>query len=146
MIGDTSRRASRLLLLTAAVVLCAFGGAALAQGNSISITPPTNAKVGKSYSLTVSGYAAQTERLYLFDDIVKCGPNPHVEHAAPPAGHSANGADYVVSGAFSKTSRGWRSPRATTYHVCAYLAGSSEPLNSANGVLLRAGKKFNVSG
>lgn len=145
MIGHTSRRASRLLLLTAAIVATSFGGAALAQGNSLSITPPTNAKVNKSYSFRVSGFAASSERLYFFDDVDKCGPNPHVEHASPPAGHAANGDVYTVSGAFSKTSSGWRSPKATTYHICAYLTSSSVPRNSASGVLLRVGKSFHVS-
>lgn len=141
MIRHTSRRGSLLLLLTAAVLVCAFGGAALAAGNSIRITPPTNAKINKSYSFTVSGTAGQIERLYLFDDVLRCGPNPHVEHSV----HNANGDDFIVNGAFSKTSRGWRSPRRATYHICAYLVQISQPFNPKSGVLLRAGKGFSVS-
>ncbi len=141
MIGHTSRLASRLLLLTAAIVVCAFGGTALAAGNSISITPPTNAKINKSYSFTVSGSAGQIERLYVFDDVLKCGPNPHVEHAV----HNANGDDFIVNGSFRKNSRGWRSPRRTTYYVCAYLVQISQPFNPKSGVLLHASKGFQVS-
>ena len=141
MIGYMSRRAGGLLLLTAAVVVCGFGGSALAAGNSLSITPPTNAKVHKSYSFTVSGSAGQIERLYFFDDVEKCGPSPHVEHAL----HNANGDDYIVNGSFNKLSHGWRSPKATTYNVCAYLVQISQPFNPKNGVLLRSSKTFSVS-
>ncbi len=141
MIGHMSRWASRLLVLTAAVVITAFCGAALAQGDSLSIKPPKNARVNKNYSFTVSGFASTTERLYFFDDVVRCGPNPHVEHAV----HNANGDDYTVSGSFTKVSHGWRSPKSTTYHVCAYLVNSSAPFNPSSGVLLTASKKFKVS-
>ncbi len=140
MIGDMSRRISALLLLTAATVLCAFGGAALAAGNSISINVPTNAKVNKNYSFTVSGFAPTTERLYYFNDVKKCGANPHVEHAV----HNANGYAPTVHGNFKYVSGGWRSPQAKTYYVCAYLVKSSEPKNGPNGVLLRASKGFTV--
>lgn len=138
----TRRSSLPLLLLTAAIVVTPFAGAALAAGNSLSIKPPINAKVGKSYSFTVSGVAASAERLYLFDDIDACGPSPHVEHAV----HNANGDDFQVSGSFTETSHGWRSPKATSYNICAYLVTSSAPYNPTSGyVLARTSKSFKVS-
>lgn len=139
--GQTSRRASRLLILTAAIVATAFGGTALAASNSISIKTPSSARVNKSYSFTVSGSAATSERLYFFDDVFNCGANPHVEHAV----HNANGKDYLVNGAFRKVSNGWRSPKAKTYHVCAYLVNASEPFNGSGGVITHTFKAFTVS-
>ncbi|MBV8915382.1 MAG: hypothetical protein JOZ05_20375 [Acetobacteraceae bacterium] len=141
MIGQTSRRASRLLLLTAAIVGTAFGGAALAAADSISIEAPTHARVNVSYRFTVKGFAAKSQRLYFFNDVDSCGANPHVEHAV----HNANGDDFMVDGAFREVSKGWRSPKATTYHVCAYLVKASEPFNGAGGVIKRASTSFKVS-
>ncbi len=136
-------RSTGLLVLSVTLLFAAsFAGSARAAGNSLGIQPPTNAKVGKGYSFTVSGVAASSERLYLFDDIDSCGPSPHVEHAV----HDANGGEYVVSGSFTKTSGGWRSPKATTYHICAYLASSSAPYYPTSRYLLaRTGKSFKVS-
>jgi len=112
-----------------AIAVTAFGGVALAAANTISIKAPTHARVNVGYRFTVTGFAANSERLYFFNDVDKCGANPHVEHAL----HNANGDDFVVDGAFKEVSKGWRSPKATTYYVCAYLVKASEPFNGAGG-------------
>lgn len=140
-IGHTSRRASWVLLLAAAVVVCAFGGTALALRNSLSIKPPTNAKVGKNFSFTISGFAGRIEGLSYFVDPKACGPSPHIEHYV----HKAKGSEDVVNASFNKTVRGWRISKAGTYRVCAYLVLISRyGLYTSNGVLARTGKAFTV--
>lgn len=144
-VGWLSRRwrGGGTLFVSAFVFLAtAFVGNAQAAGESIYITPPSSAKVGISYSFTVSGYAPQTEQLYFFDDVESCGSSPYVEHAV----HNANGDDYTVTGNFQNVSSGWNSPKATTYYVCAYLVDASEPLNPSGGVLAEKFQSFAVQG
>ncbi len=105
--------------------------------NSLTIHPPTNARVNTPYSVKLSGHAGVPEALYLFTDYKGCGATPAIEHAR------ANGYIWPVQGNFSKLSTG-KSPRAGQDHLCAYLVNRSAPRNPNGGVLAHSFVTFTI--
>jgi hypothetical protein len=125
----------------AACLVMAGAGAALASGNSVHVHVPARVRPEKKYRVTVHGFAARQERLYLFIDVAPCAKNPYVEHYK----HDAPGDFWTVKGAFRESSGWiWRSSKPVTDHACAYLQAASRPLNSAGGVLGRSHVAYHI--
>jgi hypothetical protein len=131
-------RCLRTPVLTAAILGTACVGSALASSNHAHVKVPKHAKAGAAYAVTVRGHTAKIARLYLFIDYHTCGANPAVEH------QRANGVYWTVQGAFTKTSRGWRTPTKGPDHACVYLVNPSAPIDSPLGVLVRARAKYRI--
>ncbi len=137
--GLAGRRRFATVVGLIGMVTAASVGTAIASGNSIHIRVPSGATAGVQYSVKLHGFAAHSERLYMFIDHHKCGANPAVEHAR------ANGDYWTVNGSYHKVSSGWSSPVVGKQHVCGYLQSLSKPLNAAGGVLAHTSKSFMVS-
>ena len=124
--------ALRTATIVAAVLATAGVGTALATGNSVHVHAPVAVPDGKSYSITLHGFAAHRERLYLFVDIHKCARNPSVEH------RRASGFIWTVDGRFKRFSGGWVVHHYVGLdHACGYLQKLSKPANSPFGILAR---------
>jgi len=113
----------------AVALLATWVATALAAANSVQVRQPRNARVNTHYTIKLSGHAKGTKTLYMFVDYKGCAQTPAGEHMR------ANGDIWIVSGDFSETSKGWKSPLAGSDHVCAYLVKKSEPKNPSTGVV-----------
>ncbi len=154
MTKGQQRRIGRLFSTSVLVTLVVAGvmaTAAWAAGNTVSVKPPSNAKVSPStcssstptgcrvFSISLSGHAKTSARLYMFLDYHACGANPAVEYDSGDAGYV-----WGVSGSFHKVSKGWYSDKSGTDHVCAYLQKPSQPENSAGGILAHRFARFTI--
>jgi hypothetical protein len=132
-----ARRAYLRAATTIGVLAIACVGTALATGNTIHVQAPAAVPDGKTYSITLRGYAAHTERLYLFVDVHKCARNPSVEHGR------ASGFIWTVDGHYKRVSNGWVVHHYVGLdHACGYLQALSEPANSPFGVLARGSATY----
>jgi hypothetical protein len=137
--GAVRGRFRSVLLLACAIVVVACVGVAYAAANAVHVAVPAHAKVNVLYSITINGKASGPKRLYLFVDNLKCAGTPAAEH------QRANGDIWNLNGgSFSRTAKGWRSPRAGTVHACTYLQKPSVAVNGATGIVARGFKSYTV--
>lgn len=121
------------------VLASACVGTALATGNSVHLRAPTAVPDGKTYSITLRGFATHSERLYLFVDLDKCARNPSVEHGR------ASGFIWTVDGHFKRVSHGWVVHHYVGLdHACGYLQELSAPENSPYRILARGSVTYAV--
>jgi hypothetical protein len=130
----------KLLALTAAILVTAFAGAAIAGGSSVHVNVARHVRKGVAYAITMRGFAAGKERLYLFVDYYSCGSTPAVEHSS----HAANGDYWTVHGHFVRISKDWHSSLKAVDHACVYLVRLSAPINSSTGVVAHAFRGYKI--
>jgi hypothetical protein len=128
-IGYLTGRGKRASVGALALLATVAATALAAGGNSVQVRPPSNAQVNTHYTIRISGHARGTKTLYMFVDYKGCAQTPAGEHMR------ANGDIWIVSGNFTESSKGWKSPLAGSDHVCAYLVKKSEPKNPDSGVV-----------
>ncbi len=117
----------------ATILALVLTSSALAGGSSVKMRIP-RVTVDKPYKVTITGFAGQSARLYLWLDFAKCAANPAGEYTR--LDHTANGLYWKtpVKGRFEKVSR-WETHVRRPDHACVYLQTWSAPLNSAGGLL-----------
>jgi hypothetical protein len=103
--------------LAAAILCTVLVGTAFAAGNTLKVGVPSNAHVGKQFSLTIRGHAAKKEGLFLFLDVFRCASTPAAEHAR----HAPGPNPVAVKGKFDLISKHWVVKKAIKVHACAYL-------------------------
>jgi|GEM_PF-5801361 len=133
-------RLRRIVGIAVAIVGVAFVGEAIAASNSIH--PSVGfVKAGKPYTITVSGYAVGTDRVWLFADYQSCG-----SLATERARDSRAGVYFIheVHHSFSLKSKGWTSGLKAKDHACAYLQKGSKPVGSSTGIVAHGFKTYTV--
>ncbi len=135
---------TRVAALTAAILVTACVGTALAAGNSVHAKPPKNVKVNANYKIKIHGSAPNGGQLYLFIDYHKCGASPAAEYARTGNGGSAYGLYWAsVHGTFSR-SGGFSSHVVGQDHACVYLTNASAPKNGTTGILAHSFKGYKI--